>query len=156
MHHLKNKQGFTLIELIVVMSILVTLMGIVTINLITAQQRAEINTVINTFIADSKDQQLKAMVGDTEGRSSAGSYGIHMDSNQYVLFYGSTYDSDDVSNKIVELPDNLEFTTFNTNIIFSQVSGNLPATTQATLFDSSANRQKTIQFNIYGVITAVN
>lgn len=147
--------GFTLVELMVVMGILATLIGIVTINLSGAQQKVSVNSTIQVIISDMKEQQIKAMIGDTEGRPTASSYGVHFDANQYVLFNGSAYSSTDTSNFAVPLSPNLQFTT-PIDIIFSRASGELITSASVTVQNITNSEQKTIQLNRYGVVTSVN
>jgi type II secretory pathway pseudopilin PulG len=119
----KKGAGFSLVELIVAMSIILTLIGLVTINLAGAQQRISLNTVVQNLVSDIRQQQIKAMVGDSEGRPSADSYGIHTDPNQYVLFHGSTYSATEPSNFQISLPSNVQFVNPGLDIIFARVSG---------------------------------
>lgn len=150
-----NSAGFTLVELAVVIGVLATLLGIATISLGNVQQKASINTTVQTIISDMKGQQIKAMIGDTEGRVSASAYGVHFDANQYVLFNGSTYSALEPSNFVVPLPPNLQCMT-PTDIIFSQREGELPSATSIIIKNVTNNEEKTIQLNKYGVVTGVN
>jgi len=138
-----------------VLSILTTLLGFVTINLSSSQQKTSLSTTVQTIISDMKAQQIKAMTSDTEGRPTPSSYGIHFDANQYVLFHGSAYLSTDPSNFVVPLPPNLECT-IPTDVIFSQRSGEIGASTAITIENVTSSEQRTIQLNKYGVVTAVN
>lgn len=148
-----NSAGFTLVELAVVIGVLATLLGIATISLSSSQQKTSMSTTIQTIISDMKAQQIKAMIGDTEGRVSASPYGVHFDANQYVLFHGA-YIIGDSSNFVVSLSPNLQFTTL-IDVVFSQTIGELTATS-VTIQNITSSETKTIQLNKYGVITAVN
>lgn len=150
-----NNEGFTLVELGVVIGILATLLGLTTISLTSVQQKTSINSTVQTIISDMKAQQIKAMVGDTEGRPLASAYGVHFDTNEYVLFNGSTYSSSDTTNFVVPLPSNLECTT-PTDVIFSQIGGELGNATSITIANQTGGEQKTIQLNRYGVVIGVN
>lgn len=150
----KKSVGFSLPELIVVMSIMATLTGLITINLANSQQRASLSSLVQNFISDTRQQQIKAMTGDTEGRPEASSYGVHIDASQYVLFHG-TYSPTEPSNFAVSLPTNMIFVTPGLDIIFSKISGDsTPLSIQ--LQDTTNGNTKTIQINRYGVITSVN
>lgn len=152
----KNCYGFSLIELIVVMSIIVTLIGLVTINLTSIQQRVSLNSIVQNLISDIRQQQVKAMIGDSEGRASVSPYGMHIDAGQYVLFHGISYSESDTSNFKVSLPSNIQFVTPNLDIIFSNISGEISATASIQLQDTTNNNTKTVQINKYGVVTGVN
>lgn len=122
---MKKNVGFSLVELIVVMSIIATLIGLATISLANTQQRASLNNSVQVFISDIRQQQIKAMVGDTQEGATSDSYGIHTDSNKYVLFKGTSYDPVASSNFIVDLSSNIQFLFPGSDIIFYKVSGRL-------------------------------
>lgn len=158
---LRSQRGFTFPELVIVMGIVLLLLGFVTINLVKVQNSSSFSTTVDTLITDIKNQQIKAMVGDTEGRSSADSYGIHFSGNQYVLFHGQSYSSDS-SNFSVNLDASLAFSsnTFpNGNIIFLQSSGEVSSysatTNSIVLQTTNGSQSKTITINKYGVVTSV-
>lgn len=150
-------KGFTILELLVTMGIFAVLTSLATINLLGAQHIASIDTTVSTLIADLKQQQIKAMTGDTEGRTAGDQYGIHFETNKYVLFHG-TYNSTDNSNFPVSLDGTLSFTNISDggNIIFSQGSGESSGLSTITLKDTATNKQKVFSINIYGVVTDVN
>lgn len=152
---MKNNHGFTLVELSVVIGILATLLGLATISLPNAQQKASISATVNVIIADMKEQQVKAMIGDTEGRPTASPYGVHFDTDKYVLFNGA-YSTSEPSNSVITLPPNLEFTTSGVNIIFSQIDGELGSAASITIRSTANNEERTIVLNQYGVVTGVN
>jgi prepilin-type N-terminal cleavage/methylation domain-containing protein len=156
-------RGFTLVELVVVIGILLIFFTITTMSLTSLQHRTYVLTRVDTLISDLRQQQLKAMVGDTEGRASGDSYGIHFNNNNYVLFHGTTYNAADTANFTIPLETTLTFSsvTFtNSNIIFSQLSGNIngftPGQDTVTVKDTSTNVQKTIKFNKYGAVVQIN
>lgn len=147
--------GFTLIETIVVVSIIVTLLGFITISLVRSSQTVSLTSMQEILVTELKQQQLKSMIGDTEGRSTSDSYGIHFDSNRYITFHGSTYSSGDSSNSIFNLDSNMQFNNPNFDIIFSKLSGQIAAATIIELQDNTNSKFKRIHLNIYGVVTQV-
>jgi prepilin-type N-terminal cleavage/methylation domain-containing protein len=154
------EQGFTLIEMLVVLGVISILAFVATLNLFAIQNNSDLNTSLNTVVADIKQQQLKAMVGDTESRSSGDSYGIHFNNTQYVLFHGTTFSSGDSSNFPVNLDGALVFTAVTlpgSNVIFNQINGEMngfaDGSNTVSIKNTNTNLQKTIQFNRYGVIT---
>lgn len=159
-------RGLTLIELVISIGILVILFGLVTLNLNGTQHSATLVTTVDVFLTDLSHQQLKAMVGDTEGAGSLVTYGIHFDSGKYTLFRGA-YDSLATSNFAVTLPTTQQITTtFPSNeVVFDKGSGEVTCfinatcdstTSKVTFKDSTTGEQKTIQLNKYGVVTGVN
>jgi prepilin-type N-terminal cleavage/methylation domain-containing protein len=149
-------RGFTIVELLVTMSIFATLVGIATINLVGAKQRTVLNTSIDILIGDIRQQQIKAMLGDTEGRSSSDKYGIHFSTTSYTLFHGSSYNSSEATNFTIQLGDNCQFFNSPSDIIFDRVNGEVAAAGSVVLRDNTTKTQKTVQYNLYGVITSVN
>jgi len=158
-HHLsfiiRKSRGFTLVELVVVTSIIVTLLGLITINLVRSQQTVSLTSVEEILLADLKQQQLKAMIGDTQGRPTSDLYGIHFDSNRYVTFHSSAYSSADTSNSAINLESNMQFNSPGFDVIFSRLSGQIPASTIVELQDNTNSKLKRIHLNIYGTVTQV-
>lgn len=151
----KDNRGFTILELIVTMGIFAIIASLTTINLSNSQRIASLSSITTTLVTDLKQQQTKAMTGDTEGRGYNSKYGIHFDNNQYVLFYGDTYDFANSSNFIVPLEGSYSFTTIG-EIIFSKISGEKTGLSSVTIKDNQSSQQKIIQLNNYGVITDIN
>ena len=152
--------GYTLVELIVIMSILATLFGLVTINLNYAQRKATIETVLTSLLTDIKQQQLKAMVGDTEGRGTTDYYGVYFEANRYTLFHGSTYNPNDAANFTVNIDQNLQVQNIGKTIVFNKLGGDVVGYSSSantiTILDTSNNSSRTITYNQLGVITASN
>lgn len=115
--------GFTIVELLVVMAIAIILWGISTIVFIRPQEVVNLDATVATLTADIKSQQTKAMSGD------AGlDYGIHLETNRYTLFAGSTYDPGDQNNFAVNVEDPIQITNVTlpgSNLIFQKGSGEL-------------------------------
>ena len=156
-----KKQGFTLIELIVVMGVIATLAAFTTTNLLGLQRHTHISTTLSTILADWYGQRSKAMIGDTQGRSTIDSYGIYFQTGQYTLFHGTTYNATATDNVIIpiESPVQVSSTTIpNSTVIFTKGSGEVSgfSSTQNSISftNSSSNEQVTVIFNQYGTITS--
>ena len=149
--------GFTLIEMLVVIGILLTLISLTTISLTRIQSRVNLTTTVNDFIADLREQQTRAMVGDTGTGLAPDNFGIHFDANSYTLFEG-TYYATGSANFAPSLPSVVQISsTFSGgNILFSKGSGEANSTGSVTFTNTASNEQKTIILNKYGVVTAVN
>ncbi len=143
-----------MVELAVVTSIIVTLLGFITINLVRSQQTASLTSAEEILLADLRQQQIKSMIGDTEGRETTDSYGIHFDSNRYVLFHG-TYSSSDTSNPVINLDSNMQFNSIGLDIIFFKLSGTISAAATIDLQDNTNSKLGKIHINTLGVITQV-
>jgi type II secretory pathway pseudopilin PulG len=151
-------KGYSLIELIIVTLFIAILLGLVTINLFQFQHSSQLSTTVSTFISDYKEQQLKAMTGDTSGTGALSNYGIYFGTTSYTEFQNSY----GTNNYAVNLPTGIHFsTTFpSTQIIFlkgsGMVSGFSSGQNTITLLDTVNGGQHIITVNQYGVITSVN
>ncbi len=156
----KRQLGFTLVEIVVVLFIMTTFLGLITLNLSSSQKRASISSMTDIFISDLKSQQVKAMVGDTEGRSSADIYGVYLDTAGYTLFHGATYSPTDSANFTIELVPPFVFTTPGKQILFNRFTGDVNGFSTldntVTIQDQTTGVQKTLQYNSLGVITSLN
>ena len=154
-------RGFTLIELLVSITVFAMLIAVIVLNLSTAQHTASLESATDTLLADLNHQQLKSMVGDTEGRSSSSDYGIAFTADGYTLFHDS-YTQGESTNFSIVVPDIFTVTTTfpNDQIIFSRRSGEVvdfsESTNTITIEDTATSAKKTIELNRYGVVMGVN
>lgn len=158
----QTNKGFTLIELVIVLSIFTLLTGLVTVNLSNIYTSSSLEAVSDVLINDLKSQQMKAMWGDTEGRISPDAYGVYFESNKYTLFHGFSYSSSDPYNFPVNLEGSLHFNTIlfpASSLIFSPLSGEasgyVNGQNTVTLQDNSTGKQKTIEINRLGIISNI-
>ncbi len=156
------QKGFTLIELVIAMTIFFVMMALAIPNLLGSRSQAEINSAVPVLISDIKNQQLKAMLGATEGRATTDYYGVHFETNTYTLFHGLSYNPVDTSNAIVSLSGTLKFGSIafsNAQIIFQKGNGEVvgfnSVANTVVLIDPSNNESRTITLNSYGTITGV-
>lgn len=158
----RSKKGFVFIELVMVLGILGTLLGIVIVNVGNVRSSASVNTTIVTLITDIKNQQTKAMTGDTEGRGTPDTYGIYIQPSSYTLFHGQSYNASDTTNFSVNLDDSFQLTTTfpNNAIVFASGSGQIlnyvSGQDTITVRNPSTNEQKTLQLNKEGSIISLN
>jgi len=153
------KRGFTLIEVMLVMAIFSLLMGFVTINLLRPQNKASVDSLSTQLIADIKQQQLKAMVGDSEGQATSQQFGVYFESDGYTLFRGSSYSASEASNFEVTLEDvtltDIDFPS--DQIVFSKRSGEVASfssgSDSVTVNHASSGNTEIITINRYGVIS---
>ncbi|OGK10517.1 hypothetical protein A2767_04620 [Candidatus Roizmanbacteria bacterium RIFCSPHIGHO2_01_FULL_35_10] len=138
------------------------LFSLTTINLLNAYGSNTLNTTLSTEQADLKQQQLKAMVGDTEGQSSPDSYGIYFETGRYILFKGMAYSASDPLNFSIDLNRDLQFSSIqlpNSQIVFTKNSGEVSNYNanfdNVTLKNINTNQTKTIRINQYGAVIDV-
>jgi prepilin-type N-terminal cleavage/methylation domain-containing protein len=159
---LTMRQGFTLIELIIIIGILAILMAVVLPNFTTPVRRTSFSEALNVFVSDAKTQQHKAMMGDSQLAIGPKPYGIFITSTGYILFQGPGYTDTDPHNFSVNFDPNLNFTFINlpqTQIDFAAGSGAasnfVSDSYSVTLVDLETGQSSVITFNRYGVITQV-
>lgn len=154
----KLQSGFTMVELLLVMSIFAVMTALATVSLGNFQQNSQINAAVNTLVTDLKEQQVKAMVGDTQGGGDSANYGIRFSTTSYTLFRNN-YGTANFTNT---LPSTLTvtFASAGADLVFLKGSGEIPgyASSSAviTLTDTIDGNQKVIRLNRYGVITSAN
>lgn len=158
-----KQYGYSLIEVLVIITLFIILSGLTTITLLNSQHTASSQAALVSFITDVKGQQVKAMQGDTEGRNSPDYYGIHIASTSYTLFHGISFNPADSTNLTIPLDGTLQFnsvTFTNSNIIFIPISGEIygysSAANTLVLQDTTNQQKKTLQFNYLGVLTNIN
>lgn len=157
-----NQKGFTFFELIITLGITLTLFGIITINLFRTQRKTSLDATIQTFVSDFKSQQIKTMVGATEGRANSDNYGVYFSLDKYTLFHGLVYNPTDPANFVIQLDQNINFNPIgfqNNTIVFLQQSGEVSTysatANTVTIKNIAGTEQKTITVNRYGVITNI-
>jgi prepilin-type N-terminal cleavage/methylation domain-containing protein len=157
------KNGFTLIELMIVMGLSSILFGLIIFNLGRFQNSSTQHATTDSLVSDIRNQQSKAMLGDTEGGIDSSNYGIYFYADRYILFRGDTFNSNDPNNFEIELPPSLSFqsTSFPGNqIVFEKLSGEItgftPGSDSVTVRAININRDFVITINRYGVIAGIN
>lgn len=153
-----KRLGFTIIEVIVTMGIIAVLLALSSINLLGAKNKVSLNSSVNVFVTDVAQQQLKAMVGDTEGRGgNPDNYGVYFDPDgtKYWLIHGAGYGNPD--DFAVSLGDNIVFSPIPVpaTIIFNKGSGETGSTSSITIKNTITNEKRIVSLNQYGIITQI-
>ena len=156
------RRGFTFPELIIVFGMIIILMGFITLGVVPSQRRTSLSEISSVLVADSRQQQLKAMQGTSP--SGAGSaFGIYFSSDSYILFRGTTFNPADSENFEVSLDPGFVFTQIDfpgSVLVFNRGSGEVGGfvddTYDLVLSDDQSSSFQTITFNRYGAITQIN
>lgn len=161
MKHLIKKNGFTYMELLIVVAIFLILIGVITVSLAQTRNSVSLSSEIEKLLLDIKTQQMKAIVGSTEGRTTADSYGFYFEQNKYTLFHGSAYNPTDSTNVPVNLDSGMQFVNISfpsSILLFSKRSGEMTGfavgSNTITVRSLSDSQDRTITVNRYGVITS--
>ncbi len=155
----KSSPGFSLMELLVVMGILGTLFGLTTVDLTNLLPRANLSAATEKISLDLNDQQLKAMVGDTEGQADADFQGVYFQTNQYILFHGASYSAAQASNVTIQPGDEFQISTNfpNQSVVFQRVSGEVvnyaSESSTITVRNTANDEVKTLTINRIGVVS---
>jgi type II secretory pathway pseudopilin PulG len=143
-------RGYTFIELLVSMGILMVLFAISTINISPLPSNTLQSTNLDTLLADIRSQQTLSMSSDS-------SYGVHLESGSYTLFKGASYTQGLPSNNVISLDSGITITniTFPGSVmIFSPGSGDVVGYTVGqdgfTLGSTVTNKSSAIKINKYG------
>lgn len=97
-----RRSAFTLVEVLVVTTLFVIIFGMVALYSQASQVRSDLNSQVAIFVSYARLQQSEAAAG-----KSNGSFGVHLESNSYVLFEGSVYDPNNTANDSTVLPPTL-------------------------------------------------
>lgn len=152
-----NQKGTSVLELVTVIGIFSMLFGFVAINIFNSETKATIQSSLTTLVTDIKQQQIKAMSQET------GDHGVYFSESSYTLFSGSTYYATNSANFIVQLGNNIIFSSVlipSRTLVFAKRTGEIANynTNMDTIImkNTQSNEIKTIKINKLGVITDVN
>lgn len=157
-----KSEGFTLVEILIVMAVVLFLMSFASINLFNLPSSTTIDTTVNTLVEDIKTQQIKAMVGDTEGRGIPDAYGIYFASSSYVMFHGAVYAPNNPDNFVSSLTSGYSAATTlpSSTLVFTEGSGdisNFSDTQNAiTIKHTTTGKEKIILLNKHGTIVDIH
>ena len=143
-------------ELLVVVGIIAIIFGLSVVSLGQPQAATNRQDATDTLLSDIKNQQLFAMVGATGSASSQQPAGIYVQSNQYTLFTGSSYNAGDSYNYVVTAPNGTSFsTTFPSGImLFNKGAGDVNgfANGSNTITITTSAGTRTLTVDRFGVI----
>lgn len=152
--------GFTLIELAVTMALFLSLLAIAVPNLLGIREHVDMGSAVAVILADIRGQQLKAMLGDTEGRETSDYYGVHFETTSYTLFHGISYSALEPTNAVIPLDGGLQFSTISlpdSSIIFNKGSGAVvgfdPNAHLVLLTNQNNSEATSLTFTMLGIVT---
>ena len=151
----KNSKGFTLIEILLTISLITIASVLLLVNITRPKGIADIKSTENLIYTTIKEAQITAMAG------SASDYGVHFEQDRFIFFEGSTFTSGDPNNLETTLNNNLTINFIDppigNNIVFSQLSGEVRGLTlgQSVSFElkeSNTNESKVFTITSLGAI----
>jgi len=146
------KKAFTLLELVVVITLLGIMVGLSALYYQTSQVRADVNTQAAVLVSYLRLAQSNAMAGNDNE-----SYGVHLETNLYVLFEGSSYVPDADSNIELELPptiviQNIVLNGGGSDVVFTPPQGETSTYGSLEIFSSQINKTIPITITSIGTI----
>ncbi len=116
-------KGFTLIEISIVILIISILAGIGLVSFRSYRQNLTLNGDAGQIVS-----ALRLAQNQTISSLNASAYGVHFDSNQYVLFVGPTYNPSDPVNQVFPLSLGIEIYNINLSgngleVLFDRLNG---------------------------------
>lgn len=153
------KRGATLIELMVVMAVVGLLAQLIGPNLFRSHQRATLSTAKTVLVSDVRAQQLLAMQGHVKQAGVYIDYSVRFESDRYILYPGSVYDSQSADNRIIMLEGPLRFANITfaaSTLSFARLSGEVrnydSNANSVTLTNTQTAQSYVISVNPYGVV----
>ena len=152
--NLRNKKGFTLVELLVATAIMVLMISIGVVTFVSSKNASSLNSYTDGIISSLEQARGNALSG--KGGSS---YGIKFTTNTltHTLFTGSTYSSSATTNVVTQIGTGYTPTTNLTGssntIVFSRLTGVPSATGTITLLQQATSKSKIITIGTQGNIT---
>lgn len=121
---MSTQKGFTMIELVVVLAVMVLLMAVI---------MTPFRTFRNSKALDTTSEETLALLSEARGNTLSAKdgyqYGVHFEAAQMVLFRGASYSNGDtVNNKVVTLDNALELTAITlagggSDVLFDKLTG---------------------------------
>ncbi len=144
--------GFTLVEVLIVIGLTTVLLGVIAINLVRPQSSNSVEVTATTLVADLKQQQLLAMMGDNGSQSTAQPHGVRLAANSYTLFVGPTFAAS-TNQFVINMPQGITISanSLPLDIIFTVRSGETMAVSGVSVTNTSGD-QRSLTINRLGVI----
>lgn len=148
----KTKSGFTMVEIILVVTIMLSLFGLAASYYNNSQIRADIN-IQSSNIA----YYLRLASSSASSGLNNENHGVHFDPTGYTIFEGDVYIENNASNFEIELPETMIIEPINLNgggsdVIFYKSNGETENYGTISVTAPNINKTVTIQINQSGAI----
>ena len=148
-----KQNGFTLIEILIIISIIILIVAITNISYRYFERNTELTITAQKIVSIIKLAQNKTM--SSEGDSQ---YGVHFENDKYILFKGDTYQEGTADNIENTVPSRLEINNIDlegeeSDIIFQRINGRTEQDgTIDLIISSEASNPETINIHPSGQI----
>jgi len=118
-----NSKGFTLIETLIVITIIGILAVVGFICYTSFQRSVEMESVARQTVDTLREAQSKTMAGEELSQ-----WGVHFETDKFVLFYGSSYDPNELKNQVNGLSSavkisNITLSGGGSDVVFDKLEG---------------------------------
>jgi len=150
----KNQIGVTFIEVLFVCAILGVLVAIAVPSFLYFYQYSDINNSTEKIIGILRESYNKTLASQNQS-----SYGVHFESQKYVLFKGTTYNSSSSDNQNYQLPTDVEIYDIGlvgggSEVVFDRLTGETEQYGKVSLrLKSNPAKEETIYIKQSGKIT---
>jgi len=147
------KKAFTFIEIMIVIALMTLMLGLSLLYSQTSIVRSDLNSQRSGLISQLRLAQSNAMSG-----KKGASYGVHIKSDSYTTFTGSSYVADGTGNFIYNLPSTIQLTNLSlngsgSNVIFTSPKGETSEYGSIDIYSEQIQKTSTITINQFGVVT---
>lgn len=147
------KKGFTLLEIVLVVAISAVILGIVLFSFAGYRNREILKSTTLQVVSILRDARAKTLVA--EGDSV---YGVHFDVDQIILFTGSSYSPNSISNETTTIPSAIGLATTSlgaTDVVFNRLSGEPSVTGEIYIYRlAEPQASTTVTINGAGIISS--
>ena len=147
-------RGFTLIEIIIAITIAAILFAIIVSGFSGLRQNSDMNLAVDDSISFLQDARAKTL-----SSVNTSAYGVHFETTKFVLFQGGTYNAGDSTNKIRLLPSTIEISAYSFNgggsdVVFKRLTGETGSYGSVTFRQTNnPSVTKTIQILSTGLVS---
>lgn len=129
-------RGFSLIELLIVFAVVALLAAGALYSMTAARANKQLATIVDGIVFTLEEAKSNALSG-----KDGTAHGVHFTNNEYVLFGGATYDSNDPENQAFAVDSGFTITTTLTgsgsDVVFARLIGEVAADGTVTVTDDS-------------------
>lgn len=152
MYKIKFQNGFTFLEVMMVIVLMTITLGFTLLYGQTAQVRNNLSGEVARFVSYVRLAQSDAAAGKNNT-----AYGIHLATDAYTVFEGTTYDANATTNFTVDLPSTItiENSVLNgggSDLIFTQPHGETATFGTLDFVSAQINTTKTITITQLGTV----
>lgn len=144
---LGGNRGFTFTEVLLIIGLIGIIAGLAIPFYQSFQVASELDNTSQSIIQTLRRAQSKAMASD-----SLVAFGVHLESQKYVLYKGASYNPADPANETYNVVKVLTINPqLGVEVVFNAVTGETTNTGNITI-TSSVNKTKIISINNLGVV----